>query len=136
MLCISPDRARYDLLSPGLSSKLGGSAIVLSCVPLLGSPSAVLFLGSGDPTPTPSHSAAAAPSANIAVAQIEQDQVQLEALVHSAAAGSHLSTPSGLDTAGTVMANVSAAATSNSFGIVMGFLEKLVNIGDTIAEVS
>jgi len=134
------DRARYDLLSPGSSSKLKGSAIILSCVPFLDNPATASVSG-GDPTTTPSHSAVMAhlpvtPSANVTTAEVGQDQVQLESFVHSAAEGSHLSTPPGIETAGTAMANISSVTTSDSFGTVMGFLEKLVKIGDAIAEVS
>jgi hypothetical protein len=72
----------------------------------------------------------------VAAPKPEEDQVLLESFVHSAAENSHISTPSGKNTAGTVMDHISAVTTSNSFDIVMGYLDKFVKIGDAIAEVS
>ena len=127
------DRMRYDLLSPGLSSKLkDGGAITISCVasPDLSTAAAVPTASSSDAQPL------TAPSTSIAALKPEDDQTLLEPFVHGAIENSHISTPSGIATAGTVMQHISSATSSNSFGTVMGFLEKFVEIGDTIAEVS
>jgi hypothetical protein len=76
------------------------------------------------------------PSTNIAAPNPEGDQAFLESFVHSLAQNSHFTTPSGIGTAGTVMEHISSTTSSDSFDTVMGFLEKFVQIGDTIAEVS
>ena len=125
---------RYDLLSPGLSSKLkDGGTIAISCV---ASPD----LSTAAAAPTTASSSGAqpltVPSTTVAAPKPEDDQTLLESFVHGATENSHISTPSGIATVGTVMQHISSATSSNSFGTVMGFLEKFVEIGDTIAEVS
>ena len=74
-------------------------------------------------------------SAGIAAPKPYDDQVLLESFVHSAAKNLPISTPSGIDTAGTVMDHVSSVTSSNSFNTVMGYLNKFVKIGDAISEV-
>ena len=127
------DRMRYDLLSPGLSSKLkDGGAIAISCV---ASPD----LSTAAEVPTASSSGVhplTVSSTNVTKPKPEDDQTLLELFVHDAAENSHISTPSGISSAGTVMQHISSATSSDSFGTVMGFLEKFVQIGNTIAEVS
>ena len=127
------DRMCYDLLSPGLSSKQkGGGAIVISCVasPDLSTVAVVPAASSSDVHPL------TLSSTNVTAPKPEDDQKLLESFVHDAAENSHISTPSGIGSAGTVIQHISSATSSNSFGTVMGFLEKFVQIGDTIAEVS
>jgi hypothetical protein len=127
------DRTRYDLLLPGSSSKLkGGGAIVISCV-------ASADISTTIVEPTASSSVGhplTVPSANVALSKPEDDQALLESFVHSIAENLHMSTPSGIGTAGTVMECVSSATSPDSFATVIGFLEKFVQIGDTVAEVS
>jgi hypothetical protein len=74
-------------------------------------------------------------SAGIAAPKPYDDQVLLESFVHNAAENSHISTPSGIDTAGAVMDRVSSVTSSNSFDTVLGYLDKFVKIGDAISEV-
>ena len=127
------DRIRYDLLSPGLSSKLkGGGAIAISCVasPDISTAAAVPTASSSGLHPL------TVSSTDVTAPKPEEDQKLLESFVHDAAENSHMSTPPGINSAGTVMQHISSATSSNSFGTVMGFLEKFVQIGDTIAEVS
>ena len=124
---------RYDLLSPGLTSKLkDGGAITISCVasPDLSTAAAVPTASSAGAQPL------TVPSTSVAAPKPEDAQTLLESFVHGATKNSHISTPSGIATAGTVMQHISSATSSNSFNTVMGFLEKFVKIGDTIAEVS
>lgn len=59
----------------------------------------------------------------------------LSPFVQSAVASSNMSGPSGVEITGTVMAIASTTTASDSFGTVMGFVEKFVQIGDAIAEV-
>ena len=133
------DRARYDLLSPGSSSKLkAGEAIVISCIV---SPDSLMTVeavrGRTLPAILPSaeHSPTVPPTA-IAMPKPEEDQALLESFVHSAAENSHISTPSCINAAGTVVDHISSATSSNGFDIVMGFLDKFVKIGDAITKVS
>jgi hypothetical protein len=98
-----------------------------------------MVMPAGPPLPAASPSvehSLATPSTTVVVARKEEDQAFLEAFVHEAAGGSKLSTPAGIETVGTVMGNVSSIATSDSFNIVMGFLDKFVQIGNAVAEVS
>ena len=74
-------------------------------------------------------------STAIAMPKPEEDQALLVSLVHSAAENSHISTPSGINAAGTVVDHISSATSSNAFDIVMGYLDKFVKIGDAIVEV-
>ena len=74
-------------------------------------------------------------SAGIAAPKPYDDQVLLESFVHSAAKNSHISTPSGIDTAGAVMDRISSVTSSNSFDTILGYLDKFVKIGDAISEV-
>ena len=74
-------------------------------------------------------------SAGIAAPKPYDDQVLLESFVHNAAENSHISTPSGIDTAGTVMHHISSVTSSNGFDTVMEYLDKFVKIGDVISEV-
>jgi hypothetical protein len=119
----------FDLLSPGPSSKLTGAKIIVSCA------------GSNEAVPSGDHAIssgfpAATTSADATVITPEQDLAKLEYFVRSAAGSSELSATSGIEIAGTVISAVTSAATSDSFKTVMGFLEKFVQIGDAIAEVS
>jgi hypothetical protein len=120
-------------LSPGSSSKLnGGGAIVISCVA-----SPVVSTATVVPTASsPGGHPLTAPSTNVEAPKREDDQALLELFVHSAAENSHMSSPSGIGTAGTVKENVSSITSSDGFGTVMGYLEKFVQIGDTVADVS
>ena len=124
---------RYDLLSPGSSLKLkGGGAIIISCA---ASPD----VSTAAVVPTASSSGGhplTAPSTNVTAPKPEGDQALLESFVHSAAKDSHITTPSGIGTAGTVEENVSSITSFDGFGTVMGYLEKFVQIGDTVADVS
>jgi hypothetical protein len=65
-----------------------------------------------------------------------QDLTQLEAFVNQEHDSDHFASPSGLDTAGSAIDAVSNIGSSDSFTTVMGYLERLVKIGDVIAEVN
>jgi len=56
--------------------------------------------------------------------------------VQGTAGSSDLSTLSGMDAIGTGMDMVFTTTSSDSFNTVMGFVERFVQIGDAIAEVS
>jgi hypothetical protein len=62
----------------------------------------------------------------------KQNLTVLEELVLKGKESAHLSTPSGINEAGTVISAVS----SDNFGTVMGYVERFVQIGDAISEVS
>ena len=98
-----------------------------------------MVVPAGPPLPTASPSvehSLAAPSTNVVVAKQEADQAFLESFVHKAAGSSKLSTPEGIETAATVMGNVSSITTSDGFNTVMGFLGRFVQMGNAVAEVS
>lgn len=61
--------------------------------------------------------------------------VTLDEFVQDVTQSSTVRTPAGIDQAGIVISEVSAVTSSDSFDIVLGFVEKLVEIGDQIAEV-
>jgi hypothetical protein len=74
----------------------------------------------------------ASSSTSAATADPKQNLDLLEQFVLKEQESVHMSTPSGIGTAGTIMDAVS----SDKFGAVMGFLERFVEIGDAISEVS
>ena len=74
-------------------------------------------------------------SVGVAAPKPYDDHVLLESFVHNAAENSHISTLSGMDTAGAAMDRISSVTSSNSFDTVLGYLDKFVKIGDAISEV-
>ena len=76
------------------------------------------------------------PIASLSLTELERDQARLESFVHGIAGSSDIPTPSGMDTIGAAMGIVSTTTSSGSFDTVMGFVERFVQIGDAIAEVS
>jgi hypothetical protein len=65
-----------------------------------------------------------------------QDLALLDDFVNKEHDGDHLASPSGLDTAESAIDTVSNITSSDPFTTVMGYLEKLVQIGGVIAEVN
>lgn len=132
------DHAHYDLLLPRSSSILKGSeGIIISCIMSPDSLMTVEVLGGQTlPVifPSAEHSMAVS-STGIAVPKPKEEQALLESVVHSLAKNSHISTPSDINAARTVVDHISTTTSSNAFDIIMGYLDKFVNIGDAIVEV-
>jgi hypothetical protein len=132
-----PSEHTSDLQSPTSPSKLQGGTVTISCIVCPRSNEAAALgqnlTSSGSQV---IHRPPAHPISNVAVVKPEQDQSLLENFVHSAAESSNISTPPVIATAGTMVDMVSTTTSSDSFTTVMGFLERFVQIGDAIAEVS
>jgi hypothetical protein len=123
-----------DLLKPGKASKLKKAGVSISCrceehaggSTLHTAPGgqSAPFASSGPSLPSPSTSAVTVdPKQNLNV---------LEEFVLKQKESVHMSTPSGIETAETVIDAIS----SDNFGTVMGYIERFVQIGDAISEVS
>jgi hypothetical protein len=65
-----------------------------------------------------------------------QDLALLDDFVNKEHDIGHLTNPSGLDTGGAAIDAVDNITSSDSFSTVMDYLEKLVRIGDAVAEVN
>jgi hypothetical protein len=96
--------------------------------------------GGSTPSPVPAGQLAVAPadpsvassSTNVPTVDPKQNLDLLGQFVLKEKEAADMSTPSGIGTAGTIMGAVS----SDSFGAVMRFLERFVQIGDAISEVN
>jgi hypothetical protein len=130
------DPPSFDLLSPAPSSKPIGGKIVVVCTPCPTGSAEVPYSGAHETLANTQSVGLTVPSTNISAIRPERDQATLETFVHTAAGSSGISTPSGIETVGVVMSTVSTTASSDSFSTVMGFVERFVQIGDAIAEVS
>jgi hypothetical protein len=74
--------------------------------------------------------------ATIVAADPKQDLTSLGHLVQEGLESSYPSAPHGINAVGVVLDSVSKATSSDNLKTVMGILEKFVQIGDQIAEVS
>jgi hypothetical protein len=123
-----------DLLQPGKASKLKNVVLSISyrCEETA-SGSTLPAAPGGQPVPVPSTGPSlASPSTGAVTVDPSQNLNVLEQFVLKEKESVHMSTPSGIEMAGTVMNAIS----SDNFGTVMGYLEKFVQIGDAISEVS
>jgi hypothetical protein len=122
-----------DLLTPGKTSRSKNAKLMISCrceEPAGGSTLSTVPAGQ---LPAPSTDPpVASSSTNPSIVDPKQNIDLLEQFVLKEKESVHMSTPSGIETAGTIMDAVS----SDNFGAVMGFLERFVEIGDAISEVS
>jgi hypothetical protein len=121
-----------DLLTPGKPSRSKNAKLMISCrceEAVGGSTSTALAGQLAVPSKGPP---VASSSANTPTVDPKQNIDLLEQFVLKEKESVHMSTPSGIGTAGIIMDAVS----SDNFGAVMGILERFVQIGDAISEVS
>jgi hypothetical protein len=121
-----------DLLMPGKTSRSKNAKLMISCrckEPAGGSTSSAVPAGQ---LTVPSNDSPVASSANLPTMDPKQNMDLLERFVLKEKESADMSTPSGIGTAGIIIDAVS----SDNFSAVMGFLERFVEIGDAISEVS
>jgi hypothetical protein len=122
-----------DLLMPGKTSRSKNAKLMISCrckEPAGGSTSSAV--PAGQLTVPSNDSPVASSSTNLPTIDPKQNLDLLEQFVLKEKESVHMSTPPGIGTAGIIIDAVS----SDNFSAVMGFLERFVEIGDAISEVS
>jgi hypothetical protein len=122
-----------DLLTPGKTSRSKNAKLIISCrceEPASGS--TLSTVPAGQLAIPSTNFPVASSSTNPPTIDPKQNLDLLEQFVLKEKESVHMSTPPGIGTAGIMMDAVS----SDNFGTVMGFLERFVEIGDAISEVS